>query len=72
MTRIFYHAGGVKVNLALEKMTVEIDLMQNATYIVKDGHLTVVDTPPKGFGKQVISWQNGKPSHYELNYSNKL
>ncbi|WLR57770.1 DUF3954 domain-containing protein [Mesobacillus subterraneus] len=53
-------------------MTVEIDLMQNATYIVKDGHLTVVDTPPKGFGKQVISWQNGKPSHYELNYSNKL
>ncbi|MBT2680035.1 DUF3954 domain-containing protein [Bacillus sp. ISL-35] len=53
-------------------MTAEIDLMVNATYIVKDGQLVIVDTPPKGYGKQVISWQSGKPSHYELNYSNKL
>lgn len=51
---------------------IKIDLKKNATYIVKDGVLTVVDTPPKGFGKQVISWQNGKPSHFELNYTNKL
>jgi len=56
----------------IEKMVAEIDLMKNATYIVKDGVLTVVDSPPKGFGKQVISWQSGKPSHYELNYTNKL
>lgn len=55
-----------------ENMTAEIDLMINATYIVKDGQLVIVDTPPKGYGKQVISWQSGKPSHYELNYSNKL
>ncbi|MBT2702988.1 DUF3954 domain-containing protein [Bacillus sp. ISL-35] len=55
-----------------ENMTAEIDLMVNATYIVKDGQLVIVDTPPKGYGKQVISWQSGKPSHYELNYSNKL
>ncbi len=52
-----------------EKMTAEIDLMKNGPYIVKDGTLTLVDTPPKGFGKQIISWQSGKPSHYELNYS---
>ncbi|MEH7122096.1 DUF3954 domain-containing protein [Bacillus sp. JJ1773] len=50
----------------------EIDLMKNATYIVKDGVITVVDAPPKGFGKQIINWQSGKPSHYELNYTNKL
>ncbi|MGY6209895.1 DUF3954 domain-containing protein [Cytobacillus firmus] len=56
----------------IEKMTAEIDLMKNAVYIVKDGHLVLVDTPPKGYGKQVISWQSGKPSHYELNYSIKL
>ncbi|MGM0903081.1 MAG: DUF3954 domain-containing protein [Bacillota bacterium] len=56
----------------IEKMTAEIDLMKNATYIVKDGVLTDVDTPPKGFGKQVISWQAGKPSHFEVNYTNKL
>lgn len=55
-----------------DKITAQIDLMKNATYIVKDGVLTIVDTPPKGFGKQIISWQAGKPSHYELNYSNKL
>jgi hypothetical protein len=60
------------VNINIEKMTVEIDLMKNATYIVKDGQLMLVDSPPAGFGKQVISWQGGKPSHYELNYTNKL
>nr|WP_285838741.1 DUF3954 domain-containing protein [Cytobacillus oceanisediminis] len=53
-------------------MTTEIDLMKDGVYTVKDGHLILVDTPPKGFGKQVISWQSGKPSHYELNYSNKI
>ena len=52
--------------------TVEIDLKKNAVYIVKDGQLALVDTPTKGFGKQVISWQAGKPSHYEVNYSIKL
>jgi hypothetical protein len=56
----------------IEKMTAEIDLMTNATYIVKDGQLILVDTPPKGYGKQVISWQSDRPTHYELNYSNKL
>ncbi|MGM0854288.1 MAG: DUF3954 domain-containing protein [Bacillota bacterium] len=55
-----------------DKMKVEIDLMKNATYIVKDGQLILVETPPKGYGKQVISWQSDKPTHYELNYSNKL
>ncbi|TCJ05057.1 DUF3954 domain-containing protein [Cytobacillus praedii] len=50
----------------------EINLMLNATYIVKDGVMTVVEAPPKGFGKQTITWQDGKPSHYELNYTNKI
>lgn len=60
------------MNINQEKMTAAIDLMKNATYIVKDGVITKVDCPPNGFGKQVISWQSGKPSHYELNYTNKL
>ena len=45
----------------IEKMTAEIDLMKNATYIVKDGQLKLVPTPPDGYGKQVINWQRGKP-----------
>lgn len=60
------------MNSSAEKMTANIDLMKNGTYIVKDGVLTIVDTPPQGFGKQVISWQAGKPSHYELNSTHKL
>jgi hypothetical protein len=44
----------------------------SGAYIVKYGHLIAVDTPPKGYGKQVISWQSDKPRYYELNYSNIL
>jgi Protein of unknown function (DUF3954) len=60
------------VKITKDNKTAEIDLMKNAVYIVKDGQLVLVDTPMKGYGKQVISWQAGKPSHYEVNYSIKL
>ncbi|MDX8045436.1 DUF3954 domain-containing protein [Gracilibacillus sp. S3-1-1] len=43
----------------------------NAVYMVKDGVKTKVDTPPHGFGKQVITWQDGKPILYEINYTVK-
>ncbi len=42
----------------IEKMTAEIDLMENAAYVIKDGHLTKVT--PKQFGEDIIIWQNGK------------
>nr|WP_285846051.1 DUF3954 domain-containing protein [Metabacillus idriensis] len=54
----------VKVNI--ENMTAEINLMNNATYIVKDGTLKQVPSPADGYGKQVISWQGGKPCHGKL------
>jgi hypothetical protein len=69
---ILPYPGGVKLVKNTEIMIAKIDLMTNATYIVKDGVLTLIDTPPKGYGKQVISWQSGKPSHFEVNYTNKL
>ncbi|MBO1515036.1 DUF3954 domain-containing protein [Metabacillus bambusae] len=50
----------------INKMTVEIDLMKNATYIVKDGEIKVVPTPAAGYGKQIINWQGGKPCHGKL------
>lgn len=59
------------MNENIEKMTVEIDLMKNATYVVRDGELTIVDTLPTGFGKQIINYQNGKWSHYDISYSKK-
>ncbi|WP_241655836.1 DUF3954 domain-containing protein [Halobacillus litoralis] len=51
--------------------TAEIDLMENAVYRVVDGVLEKVDTPGDGFGKQTITWQNGKPQLYEISYTKK-
>lgn len=60
----------MKVNI--ENMTAEIDLKKNATYIVADGKLVMADSPPLGYGKQTICWQNGKPTHHDLSYSKKI
>lgn len=49
-----------------EKMTAEIDLMKNATYIVIDGQIKEVPQPDAGYGKQIISWQGGKPCHGKI------
>lgn len=39
-------------------MTAEVDLMENAAYIVIDGQLTKVT--PKQFGEDLIVWKDGK------------
>ncbi len=54
-----------------EKMTAEISLKESAVYRVIDGKLDKVDKPGIGYGKQVITWQNGKPTHYEVSYTVK-
>ncbi|WP_042348277.1 DUF3954 domain-containing protein [Bacillus massiliigorillae] len=46
------------MNVNIEKMIVEIDLSENAAYVVIDGQLTKVT--PKHFGEDTIVWQNGK------------
>lgn len=53
------------------KETEEIDLLENAVYKVKDGVLEKLDKPGDGFGKQIITWQNGKPTYYEVNYTKR-
>ncbi|RJS59161.1 DUF3954 domain-containing protein [Bacillus sp. PK3_68] len=40
------------------KITAEIDLMENAAYVVIDGQLTKVT--PKQFGEDTIIWKDGK------------
>ncbi|WP_338749146.1 DUF3954 domain-containing protein [Bacillus sp. FJAT-52991] len=42
----------------LEKMTAEIDLMENVAYVIIDGHLTKVT--PKQFSEDTIIWKDGK------------
>ncbi|MUV39457.1 hypothetical protein JNUCC1_03335 [Lentibacillus sp. JNUCC-1] len=49
----------------------EISLEEDAVYKVTDGQIEKVDTPGEGYGKQIITWQNGKPTHYEVSYTKK-
>ncbi|MGG3451539.1 hypothetical protein ABER98_17005 [Domibacillus aminovorans] len=51
-----------------EKMTAEINLMENATYYVVDGIPKKVDDLPAGFGSQTIAWQHGKPVGFDIHY----
>ncbi len=53
------------------KNVAEIDLDKNAVYRVVDGKPEMVDVPGEGFGKQVITWQDGKPTHYEVSYTKR-
>ncbi|MGE7922358.1 DUF3954 domain-containing protein [Viridibacillus arvi] len=53
-------------------MIAQVDLYRNAVYVVADGQMTPVDAPPTGFGKQEISWQNGKPTHSEIKYTQRF
>lgn len=59
------------MKIDVEKMTAEISLMENAVYRVIDGRLEKVDVPGNGFGKQTITWQDGKPTYYEVSYTKK-
>ncbi|MBP1950267.1 DUF3954 domain-containing protein [Virgibacillus litoralis] len=42
----------------VEKMTVEVDLKEDALYVIKNGHLTKVTA--KDHGQDVIIWKNGQ------------
>lgn len=53
-------------------MIAEIDLNENAVYVVCQGRLQAVDPPPTGYGKQEISWQKGIPTHSEIKYTQKF
>lgn len=55
----------------MDEMKVEIDLHENAVYMIREGELVKVDVPGDGYGKQVITWQGGKPTHYEVSYTKK-
>lgn len=54
-----------------DDMIAKVDLMENAVYRVKDGEIEKIDTPPTGFGKQLITWQDNKPLMWELSYTGK-
>ncbi|WP_348646621.1 DUF3954 domain-containing protein [Halobacillus sp. Cin3] len=52
--------------------TAEIDLMENAVYMVKDGQVVKAPAPKEGYGALTINWQGGKPCHGKMEESFKL
>lgn len=53
-------------------MIAEIDLHENAVYVVCQGKLQEVDTPPSGYGTQLIYWREGKPTHSEIGFTQQF
>ncbi|WP_258871458.1 DUF3954 domain-containing protein [Halobacillus trueperi] len=52
--------------------TAEIDLMENAVYMVKDGQVVKAPAPEQGYGALTINWQGGKPCHGKIEESFKI
>ncbi|MFC0525799.1 DUF3954 domain-containing protein [Pontibacillus salicampi] len=53
-------------------MIEQIDLSENATYVVKNGALHKLPDPESGHGTQIINWQGGKPCHGKIEQSFKF
>lgn len=49
----------------------KVKLDENAVYRVIDGRIEKVDKPGNGFGKQTITWQDGKPIVCEISYTKR-
>lgn len=50
----------------------KLNIQGDGVYIVKNGIIREVEVPPSGFGKTLISWEVGKPTRIEYQYSEKL
>lgn len=46
--------------------------LKNGVYVAINSIIEMLEVPESGFGKQVIYWENGKPTRYETTSSNKL
>lgn len=53
------------------KTTVELDLNEDAVYIVSNKQLKKLDNPKSGYGKQQITWQDSKLVIAEVSYTIK-
>lgn len=49
----------------------KMDLNKDGVYIIKNGESEKIEPPKTGFGKQIISWQDGKLQHYEVSYTKR-
>lgn len=44
----------------------------DGVFVVKNGTIKPIEAPMSGYGKTVISWEAGKPTRAEHQFSEKL
>lgn len=54
------------------KMIGQLKEQQDGVFVVKNGVIKPLNAPASGFGKTVISWEAGKPTRCEHQYSEKI
>ena len=52
-------------------MAQSMDLTEDAIYRVKKGKVEKIKKPESGFGKQTITWQDGKITNVEVSFTEK-
>ncbi len=50
----------------------ELNDLEQGIYLIKEGDLKKIEAPSNGFGKQIITWQNGKPTLVEVQSTKKI
>lgn len=50
----------------------EINLHKDSVFIVKGGKIELIPAPPTGYGRQIVSWNDSKPTHVEVNFTKPL
>jgi len=51
---------------------VNFEAEENTVYVFVKDNMIKMECPPSGFGKQEITWQNGKVTNYEVKCSYKI
>ncbi|WP_342560648.1 DUF3954 domain-containing protein [Psychrobacillus sp. FSL W7-1457] len=50
----------------------EKNQVEQVVCLIKDGKMKLVESPQYGYGKQIITWQNGKPTHIEIQSTKRI
>ncbi|MGH0867358.1 MULTISPECIES: DUF3954 domain-containing protein [Bacillus cereus group] len=53
------------INEDIVKMKVEISLVENMIYVVKEGQIYSIEPPTTGYGEQSFVYKNGKVMRME-------
>lgn len=50
----------------------KVNNIEDGIYVVKNGEKKLITAPTSGFGKTIISWEAGKPTRCEYQFSEKI